>query len=115
MKRGDLQFEGYDKRDTNARWWRILAHVGACHVASVLPTVLPLKMLLGERKMAGPRRVRKKPPQSVQPKALEEHRRLMEEQTALLRDLRSMIREVSALASYLQERSSVEGRPRISF
>ena len=58
-------------------------------------------------------RIRKKPPKLVQSEALRhEHVRLLvEEHKALVRDLRSLINEVSTLASCLKEHSSVGGRP----
>jgi len=61
--------------------------------------------------MAVPGRARKKRRKSVKPDARQqEHLRLLlEEHTVLVSDLRGLVREVSALASRLRERSSVGG------
>jgi len=62
--------------------------------------------------MAGSARIRKKPPKSVQSEVLQrENLCLMEAHAALMRDFRSLVIEVSALALCLKERSLVGRRP----
>lgn len=98
-----------DERDSTkgpTTIWRMLALV-----TSLIFRLVSSSMFVGEGRMAVPGRARKKRRKSVKPDARQqEHLRLLlEEHTVLVSDLRGLVREVSALASRLRERSSVGG------